>query len=103
MINFAAETHVDNSIINPDNFIKTNINGVFNLLKISNKFWMKKPHMKKNFINTLDFIKFPQMRFMGQLKLEILMKKVNLDQTRHIRLLKLLVICLFVASTKHMD
>ena len=49
VINFAAETHVDNSIINPDNFIKTNINGVFNLLKISNKFWMKKPHMKKEF------------------------------------------------------
>lgn len=47
VINFAAETHVDNSIISPDNFIKSNINGVFNLLKISNKFWMKKPYMKK--------------------------------------------------------
>ena len=35
VINFAAETHVDNSIINPDNFIKTNINGVYNLLNIS--------------------------------------------------------------------
>ena len=50
VINFAAETHVDNSIVNPDAFIKTNINGVFNLLNIAYRFWMSKPfNVKKNF------------------------------------------------------
>ena len=37
IINFAAETHVDNSIRNSDSFIKTNILGVHNLLKIIQK------------------------------------------------------------------
>ena len=43
VINFAAETHVDNSIKSPDVFINTNILGTFNLLKIANLFWMKSP------------------------------------------------------------
>ncbi len=45
VINFAAESHVDNSIVNPEVFIKTNINGVFNLLNHCYKFWMSKPHI----------------------------------------------------------
>lgn len=35
IINFAAESHVDRSILNPDEFIKTNINGTYNLLKLA--------------------------------------------------------------------
>ena len=34
VIHFAAESHVDNSIKNPGEFINTNILGTFNLLKI---------------------------------------------------------------------
>ncbi len=37
VVHFAAESHVDNSIKNPDNFIKTNIFGTYNLLKLINK------------------------------------------------------------------
>ncbi|MAY90769.1 MAG: dTDP-glucose 4,6-dehydratase [Rickettsiales bacterium] len=37
VVHFAAESHVDNSIKNPDNFIKTNIFGTYNLLKLMNK------------------------------------------------------------------
>ena len=33
VVHFAAESHVDNSIENPDSFIDTNILGTFNLLK----------------------------------------------------------------------
>lgn len=40
IINFAAETHVDRSIDNAENFIKTNILGVFSLLKASMKYWL---------------------------------------------------------------
>jgi len=48
VINFAAESHVDNSIKNPSDFIKTNINGTFNLLKTAYSFWMKEPFTFNN-------------------------------------------------------
>jgi len=35
VINFAAESHVDRSIHGPEDFIKTNIFGTFNLLQAS--------------------------------------------------------------------
>ncbi len=35
--NFAAESHVDRSIVAPDAFIKTNIEGTFNLLEVSRR------------------------------------------------------------------
>ena len=47
VINFAAESHVDNSIVNPDIFINTNINGTFNLLKSAYRHWMEKPFVPK--------------------------------------------------------
>ena len=34
IVNFAAETHVDNSINDNDVFIKSNIQGIHNLLKL---------------------------------------------------------------------
>ena len=43
VINFAAESHVDNSINNPEKFIRTNVNGVFNLLSCAYTNWMNKP------------------------------------------------------------
>ena len=42
LINAAAETHVDNSIKKPNEFIKTNILGTFNLIKICKKIKNKK-------------------------------------------------------------
>ena len=46
VINFAAESHVDNSINNPKIFLDTNVNGVFNLINTAFKYWMKKPFVK---------------------------------------------------------
>ena len=46
VINFAAESHVDNSINNPKIFLDTNVNGVFNLINTAFKYWMKKPFLK---------------------------------------------------------
>lgn len=43
VIHFAAESHVDNSIKNPDAFIQTNINGTFNLIDVAFKSWMEDP------------------------------------------------------------
>ena len=39
VINFAAESHVDRSIHNPNVFIKTNVMGTANLLSVAKKFW----------------------------------------------------------------
>jgi len=39
VINFAAESHVDRSITDPDIFIKTNVGGTANLLNIARKYW----------------------------------------------------------------
>lgn len=43
VIHFAAESHVDNSINNPDAFMKTNIMGTYNLLDVAKKYWMIAP------------------------------------------------------------
>lgn len=40
VINFAAESHVDRSILDPDVFVKTNILGTVNLLNTAKKYWM---------------------------------------------------------------
>ena len=42
IINFAAESHVDRSITNPDIFVKTNILGTQNLLEIAKKYNIEK-------------------------------------------------------------
>jgi dTDP-glucose 4,6-dehydratase len=42
VVNFAAESHVDNSILNPGVFINTNIIGVYNLLQAAMKHWSLK-------------------------------------------------------------
>ncbi|WP_435414247.1 dTDP-glucose 4,6-dehydratase [Polaribacter aestuariivivens] len=50
VIHFAAESHVDNSIKNPDAFVKTNVFGTFNLLDVAKKHWMNSPNnFKKGF------------------------------------------------------
>jgi len=47
VIHFAAESHVDNSITNPDVFIETNVKGTFTLLDVAYKKWMQKPFESK--------------------------------------------------------
>ncbi len=48
VIHFAAESHVDNSIEGPEEFIKTNVNGTFNLIDVARKYWMDKPFTFKS-------------------------------------------------------
>ncbi|MGG5485927.1 dTDP-glucose 4,6-dehydratase [Gaetbulibacter sp. PBL-D1] len=52
IIHFAAESHVDNSINKPDEFINTNVVGTFNLLEIAKRNWLEQPHkIKEGFEN----------------------------------------------------
>jgi len=39
VINFAAESHVDNSITGPGVFIETNVNGTYSMLEASRSYW----------------------------------------------------------------
>ncbi len=41
VIHFAAESHVDRSILGPDAFIKTNVIGTCTLLDVARKYWTK--------------------------------------------------------------
>jgi len=53
VIHFAAESHVDNSIKNPDAFINTNVYGTFNLLNTAKNHWMDAPFsFKEGFENS---------------------------------------------------
>ncbi len=51
VVHFAAESHVDRSILGPKEFIDTNIIGTFNLLEIARKYWLnEKNNNGKNFL-----------------------------------------------------
>ena len=52
VFNLAAETHVDRSIDNPSNFIKSNILGTFNLLESFRKFYKSYSNTKLIHIST---------------------------------------------------
>ncbi|HCW06279.1 MAG TPA: dTDP-glucose 4,6-dehydratase [Cytophagales bacterium] len=43
VIHFAAESHVDNSILGPEAFIRTNVLGTFTMLDVARKYWMEAP------------------------------------------------------------
>ena len=48
IVNFAAETHVDRSIKDPDIFLKTNVFGTFNLLRTSLEYFNSLPEFSKD-------------------------------------------------------
>lgn len=52
LINFAAESHVDNSISGPAAFMETNINGTFRLLEASHAYWKQHPNFRYVQIST---------------------------------------------------
>ncbi len=56
VINFAAESHVDNSILDPSAFVETNISGTFNLLQNAYKLWMEKPFVQKEGFKNARFL-----------------------------------------------
>ena len=64
VINFAAETHVDNSIISSKKFINSNINGTFNLLECS------RLYLKKNNSKNFKFIQISTDEVFGDLKIK---------------------------------
>lgn len=41
IVNFAAETHVDRSIDSPRSFVRTNVDGTFELLEAARQYWLR--------------------------------------------------------------
>lgn len=52
VVHFAAESHVDRSILGPKDFIETNIMGTFNLLENARNFWNGKSGVRFHHIST---------------------------------------------------
>ena len=50
VVNFAAESHVDRSIFNPNVFIETNVLGTSILLNVAREIWKKEEWAKKRFL-----------------------------------------------------
>jgi dTDP-glucose 4,6-dehydratase len=67
VINFAAETHVDNSIAKPDIFIKTNIVGTFNLLKLCTDKWIY-DDKNKNYYKKSKFLQISTDEVYGSIE-----------------------------------
>lgn len=55
VFHLAAESHVDNSISNPEAFVRTNVMGTFNLLDVAKSFWMDGP---QNYKEEYKFARF---------------------------------------------
>ena len=50
IVNFAAESHVDRSILGPEDFITTNVYGTHVLIELSRKIWSKDGFAGKKFL-----------------------------------------------------
>ena len=64
IIHFAAETHVDNSITQPENFIRTNVVGTNLLLQASLKYWQS---LNNNLRQSFKFINISTDEVYGSL------------------------------------
>ena len=52
IVHFAAESHVDRSIVGPRDFIETNISGTFNILEAARHFWGTRKDVRFHHIST---------------------------------------------------
>ena len=48
IVHFAAESHVDRSIVTPDAFLETNVIGTHSLLKAARKVWLDEKHVRSH-------------------------------------------------------
>jgi dTDP-glucose 4,6-dehydratase len=48
IVHFAAESHVDRSILGPDDFLRTNVDGTFALLEEVRSYWSPLPERERN-------------------------------------------------------
>jgi dTDP-glucose 4,6-dehydratase len=54
IVHFAAESHVDRSILGPEEFIRTNVGGTFSLLEEARSYWQSLPPLDQGTFRFLD-------------------------------------------------
>ncbi|MCJ8346366.1 GDP-mannose 4,6-dehydratase, partial [bacterium] len=67
VIHFAAESHVDNSISNPEVFIQTNVLGTFTLVDVAKNYWMESPNNFKDCYKNSRFVHISTDEVFGSL------------------------------------
>ncbi|ABZ94486.1 dTDP-glucose 4,6-dehydratase [Leptospira biflexa serovar Patoc strain 'Patoc 1 (Ames)'] len=67
VVHFAAESHVDNSIINPKIFLETNVIGTFQLLQTAYSTWFSAPFQRKPGFEAAKFIHISTDEVFGSL------------------------------------
>lgn len=104
VVHFAAESHVDNSISGPADFIETNIVGTFQLLQAAYKLWMEGLINSRKNSKMRAFCMFLPMRYMEVwAKRDCLLKVPAMLQTVHTVPPRLLPILSFAAIFTPMD
>ena len=78
VINFATESHVDNSIKDPKKFIQTNIIGVYKLLSVAYKNWMTGNFKVKSQFNHARFHQISTDEIYEVFLQEVFLKKINI-------------------------
>lgn len=77
VVHFAAESHVDNSIDNPDAFVQTNIVGTHRLLQVAYNHWMSGPNQFKAGFEHARFLHVSTDEVYGTLGVEGLFTEVT--------------------------
>lgn len=70
IIHFAAESHVDNSILGPEAFVRTNINGTFTLLDVARHHWLEAPFKRRSGAENSRFLHISTDEVYGSLGAE---------------------------------
>jgi dTDP-D-glucose 4,6-dehydratase len=87
VVNFAAESHVDRSIKNPEIFVQTNVLGTVTLLNTAKNAWSE----GESFKSGKNIFRFQQMKFTAHLEVKdilqrqlLLIPTVHTPQARHL-------------------
>lgn len=93
VVHFAAESHVDRSIKNPDVFVKTNVLGTLVMLNAAKAAWELEDGTFKEDKSSFMYL---QMRYMDHWKKKenISTRQLLMIHTAHIQQVKHLLICL---------
>ena len=92
VVHFAAESHVDRSIKNPEVFVKTNVLGTAVMLNCAKKAW----ELPDGSFKTGKKFMYRQMKYMVHflmMEKAIFMRQLHISHTVHIPLVKRLLIC----------
>lgn len=93
VVHFAAESHVDRSIKNPEVFVKTNVLGTAVMLNCAKKAWELPDGSFKLVKSSFMYRQMKYMVHFLMMEKAIFMRQLHISHTVHIPLVKRLLIC----------